>query len=158
MLWTFVAAILALTLTLLECTAVPACGASLVLAIFVLLDATRPQDRRYRGSLAFSYFALAIAWGLVVAFFLPASEPLRPPPVATSSEEVVNLDDPLVEGLLKGVFQLAAYILAFVLFTLASSLLAIFDHLRGARAKWLLILNLPGLLFSGWYIYIVWIR
>lgn len=147
-LWTFVAALLAGILASLFCTLPSASAAALVVAVFVVLDLRQWPSKRCVGLLAVSYYACALALAVAASFvvliwFSPASLPKSPLPFFDWLQGWVPAISEAIDFLVR-------YFLVFAILTLLSFSIAIGYWHKHVQAKWIVLLNVPGMLFISY--------
>ena len=111
----------------------------LVTTAFVAFDVLAPLSIRCRNLLALSYFACGLAFAIAASFgMLLLSPPPNPQPTTN-----------LLEALGKAFALVFSYLFVFGLFTTASFAIAVAHWRQQRAAKWLVLINVPGVLITA---------
>jgi hypothetical protein len=130
--------------------------ATCVAATFVVLDALLPLQYRFAGFLGISYFTCGLAFAIAAGFwslvFFPPMTPPKPPmPFWTGLYHLVS--GGVYRDFLQEIAIVAHYTMTILCCTFISVVIALARLRRERAAKWLLLLNSPGLLFTAYVVF-----
>jgi hypothetical protein len=146
MLWTFFVAIFSTVFSSLPTDAKSFWPGAAVVLVVVALDGLCPSKRRCAGMLALSFFACGLAYAVAACFFGIVVHP---------SPALIQQSRTLLEAIALAfaiVFQYAGTI---AICTVVSSLIALHRLRSNSHSKWLLLLNVPGILLTGWLCFVI---
>lgn len=163
--WIVVVAFLSLLVTSLPYTWISLLGAELLLGVFMLIDLSLEKRDRYQGCLAFSYFACGLAFAIACSFILvlcfPPEYPLQPrrePMTLLESFAYIFSGGFLLDigqALAQVLGTIIIYLFYFTVFTLLSFGTAIVGWRKHPSAKWLMLLNSPGMALISYLVVMI---
>jgi len=161
-LWTLYVAVFAAIFSVLPATSLSFNAASAVAFLFVAIDGFSPSRCRLQAMLATSFFACGLAYAVATGFIVLI---LKPPPVTPKpplpfwselyhlvSGGIIRDTGNAIAETIATVFQ---YGITIIVCTMISSLIALFTFRRRKQSKWLLLLNSPWQLLSGWFCVVI---
>ncbi len=140
-LWMLVASLFAAIQTSHPCTVLSATGGTFVAVMLVCIDAITPQKRRCLGALACSFFACGLAFAVATSFTLLLLFPPKSPPTPG-----IDYFMAISKAINDAISTAIAYLLTFSGLTALSFGTAIYSWRTRTAAKWLVLVNTPGML------------
>lgn len=139
--WTLFVAIFATVFSSLPAVAKSFWPGAAVLLAVVALDGLCPPQWRCAGMLALSFFACGLAYAVAACFF---GIVVHPPPAPLLQSRT------LLEAIALAFAIVFQYAVTIAICTVISSLIALHCFRSSWHSKWLLLLNTPGILLTGW--------
>lgn len=163
-LWMVFCSFYATIFSILPATTLSFLVASGVAAVFVLIDVFLPPRKRFVGALPVSFFSCGLAYAVASSFLIlqvfPPSRPPTPPlPFWSGLLHLMTggfIRDALQE-LAAAMAVVAHYTLTVVSCTFVSTVIAMWSLKRNrkGKARYLLLLNFPGLLLTVWLVLVI---
>ena len=157
LLWMLYFATFATFFSLLPATSLSFSVATCSAVVFAVVDIQ--SNKHFRGWLGITYFACALAYvvaiGFVTLLLFPPTLPPKPPlPFWAGLYHLVSGDfvRDIAQEIVAAIVLISHYIMTVIVCTLVSTGVALVFVRRQRKARWLLLMNTPGILLS---IYVV---